>query len=184
MLTALGTDATTHAAYQTLESLVPASGHPIGLVNGIDWLAQQNGGQFDPVLFGDYREPQEAITSGDYGFFGDSFPRYDFGGPLNGGYPPSQTSTKITAHHQEVAEHPPAHAKPAMTAEEQSKVEVNCDTLWSARPSLFSLPIPVSPSRVPAECIFLAMAEADLPCSSQEPHTKQPSVPLGRARHR
>lgn len=28
-----------------------------------DWLAQQNGGQFDPQLFGDYREPQENILS-------------------------------------------------------------------------------------------------------------------------
>lgn len=28
-----------------------------------DWLAQQNGGQFDPQLFGDYREPQENIMA-------------------------------------------------------------------------------------------------------------------------
>lgn len=28
-----------------------------------DWLAQQNGGQFDPQLFGDYREPQDNILS-------------------------------------------------------------------------------------------------------------------------
>ncbi|KAM5346618.1 hypothetical protein ACJ41O_009623 [Fusarium nematophilum] len=28
-----------------------------------DWLAQQNGGQFDPQLFGDYREPQENVLS-------------------------------------------------------------------------------------------------------------------------
>lgn len=29
-----------------------------------DWLASQNGGQFDPQLFGDYREPQENVLSG------------------------------------------------------------------------------------------------------------------------
>ncbi|KAF4463053.1 AP1-like transcription factor [Fusarium albosuccineum] len=28
-----------------------------------DWLAQQNGGQFDPQLFGDYREPQDSVLS-------------------------------------------------------------------------------------------------------------------------
>lgn len=52
-------------------------------VNGIDWLAQQNGGQFDPVLFGDYREPQDALAAGEYGFFGDVFPLFDFGSALN-----------------------------------------------------------------------------------------------------
>lgn len=28
-----------------------------------DWPARQNNGQFDPQLFGDYREPQENIMS-------------------------------------------------------------------------------------------------------------------------
>lgn len=52
---------------------------------GIDWLAAQNGGQFDPVLFGDYRESQDAIVGdGDFtnGFFNDAFP-FEFGSPLN-----------------------------------------------------------------------------------------------------
>jgi AP-1-like factor len=31
--------------------------------SNFDWLAQQNGGNFDPQLFGDYREPQESILS-------------------------------------------------------------------------------------------------------------------------
>jgi len=30
---------------------------------GFDWLAQQNGGQFDPQLYGDYREPQDQILA-------------------------------------------------------------------------------------------------------------------------
>lgn len=30
---------------------------------GLDWLSQQNGGQFDPQLFGDYREPQANILA-------------------------------------------------------------------------------------------------------------------------
>ncbi|KAG8628725.1 hypothetical protein KVT40_002590 [Elsinoe batatas] len=56
-------------------------------LNGIDWLASQNGGGFDPVLFGDYRESQDAIVGdGEFnnGFFNDAFP-IDFGSPLNFG---------------------------------------------------------------------------------------------------
>ncbi|RAL13737.1 putative bZIP transcription factor AP-1/Yap1 [Aspergillus homomorphus CBS 101889] len=48
----------------------------------LDVLAQQNGGQFDPVLFGDWREPQDAILSQDFGtFFDDAFPLPDLGSP-------------------------------------------------------------------------------------------------------
>lgn len=39
--------------------------------NSFDWLAQQNGGSFDPQLFGDYREPQDNILS--TGTFDDAF---------------------------------------------------------------------------------------------------------------
>lgn len=59
-----------------------------GLTNastpGFDWLATQNGGQFDPVLFGDYRESQDAIVGdGDFnsGFFEAAFP-YDLNTPF------------------------------------------------------------------------------------------------------
>lgn len=49
---------------------------------GLDLLAQQNGGQFDPVLFGDWREPQDAVLSQDFGtFFDDAFPLPDLGSP-------------------------------------------------------------------------------------------------------
>ena len=45
-------------------------------------MAQQNGGQFDPVLFGDWREPQDAVLSQDFGtFFDDAFPLPDLGSP-------------------------------------------------------------------------------------------------------
>jgi AP-1-like factor len=49
---------------------------------GLDFLAQQNGGQFDPLLFGDWREPQDAILSQDFNtFFDDAFPLPDLGSP-------------------------------------------------------------------------------------------------------
>lgn len=50
-----------------------------------DWLANQNGGQFDPQLFGDYREPQDNIlanTTFDDSFFNDAFDA-DFITPYN-----------------------------------------------------------------------------------------------------
>ncbi|OJJ04496.1 hypothetical protein ASPVEDRAFT_790043 [Aspergillus versicolor CBS 583.65] len=51
-------------------------------VPGIDFMAQQNGGQFDPLLFGDWREPQDAILSQDFNtFFDDAFPLPDLGSP-------------------------------------------------------------------------------------------------------
>jgi len=52
-----------------------------------DWFAQQNGNQFDPVLFGDYREPQDNyLLNGDITdtFFNDaSFALPDFQSPFN-----------------------------------------------------------------------------------------------------
>ena len=53
-------------------------------------MAQQNGGTFDPVLFGDYRDPQDNILNnsafGD--FFNDAFPLQDFGTPYYTGEEP------------------------------------------------------------------------------------------------
>ncbi|KAI1608810.1 fungal AP-1-like factor [Exophiala viscosa] len=52
--------------------------------NGINWLAQQNNNNFDPVLFGDYRETQDNILSQDFGaFFNDAYPLPDLGSPLH-----------------------------------------------------------------------------------------------------
>ena len=59
---------------------------PMNDINGIDWMAQQNGGQFDPVLFGDYRDPQDSILNNNFGgFFNDAFVSQDFGSPFNTG---------------------------------------------------------------------------------------------------
>ncbi|THV48131.1 hypothetical protein BGAL_0266g00060 [Botrytis galanthina] len=65
-------------------------------VNGIDWFAQQNNNQFDPQLFGDYREPQNNVLSNDPfalddGFFADAFEMPDFNTPFN---VPSPATTK------------------------------------------------------------------------------------------
>lgn len=51
---------------------------------GLDWLAQQNGGQFDPQLFGGYREPQQNLMANPAydDFFNDAFD-VDFFTPFN-----------------------------------------------------------------------------------------------------
>ena len=47
-------------------------------------MAQQNGGNFDPVLFGDYRESQESIMNADIGdFFSEALNIPDFTSPAN-----------------------------------------------------------------------------------------------------
>ena len=49
-------------------------------------MAQQNGGQFDPVLFGDYRDPQDNILNNTFDdFFNDALPTQDFASPYNTG---------------------------------------------------------------------------------------------------
>ncbi|ORY61316.1 transcription factor PAP1-domain-containing protein [Pseudomassariella vexata] len=64
-----------------------------------DWLTQQNGGQFDPQLFGDYREPQENILSNnafDDSFFNDAFDA-DFTTPFNVAPTPNLPKTNLVA---------------------------------------------------------------------------------------
>jgi AP-1-like factor len=70
----------------------PAKTAPTPDVNGLDFFANQNGGQFDPTLFGDYRDSQAAIVGdGDFsgGFFNDAFPMADFGSPFHFGDTPA-----------------------------------------------------------------------------------------------
>lgn len=59
---------------------------PNSEIASFDWLASQNGGQFDPVLFGDYRDNQEAVVGNDLfssGFFEESLGLPDMNDPFN-----------------------------------------------------------------------------------------------------
>ncbi|KAI8935575.1 hypothetical protein NX059_008144 [Plenodomus lindquistii] len=65
---------------------------PTPVVNSIDYFANQNGGQFDPTLFGEYRDTQNAIVGdGDFtgGFFNDAFLNADYGSPFHFGDTPA-----------------------------------------------------------------------------------------------
>ncbi|EMD97914.1 hypothetical protein COCC4DRAFT_173684 [Bipolaris maydis ATCC 48331] len=65
---------------------------PTPAVSGIDYLANQNGGQFDPTLFGEYRDTQNAIVGdGDFtgGFFNDAFLNTGYASPFHFGDTPA-----------------------------------------------------------------------------------------------
>ncbi|KAL7622362.1 DNA-binding transcription factor yap1 [Parahypoxylon ruwenzoriense] len=67
--------------------------------SNIDWISQQNGGQFDPQLFGDYREPQDNIlasTTFDDSFFNDAFD-VDFTTPYNMAPSPNVSKKNLIA---------------------------------------------------------------------------------------
>jgi AP-1-like factor len=61
--------------------------------NGIDFFANQNGGAFEPNLFGEYRDTNNAImgTDGDFnsGFFNDAFLNTGYGSPFHFGDTPA-----------------------------------------------------------------------------------------------
>ena len=76
--------------FDILSAAMTFTNSPMYDVNGIDWMAQQNGGQFDPVLFGGYRDPHENILNNlDPNFFNDSFNDQDFSTPFFTGEPTS-----------------------------------------------------------------------------------------------
>ena len=101
---------------------------PVEDFHGIDWMAQQNGGTFDPVLFGDYRDPQENIMSGDFGgFFNDAFPAIDFGTPSTTMLEPALPPKKNIM--QEIEDHQ-AGKEPEVVPGEAPQQFLTCNMLW------------------------------------------------------
>ena len=113
------------------------------LNSGIDWLAQQNGGQFDPVLFGDYRDPQDNIMNGGYNdFFSDAFLAQDFSTPYNTGElsesqqnipastPATNPAPPKTDLMKEVDAAQDANDNPEVVPAQRPNY-ITCDKLWS-----------------------------------------------------
>jgi AP-1-like factor len=101
-------------------------------VNGIDWLAQQNGNQFDPQLFGDYREPQENILSSENfsdSFFTDAYALPDFNSPFNVAPSPAPVKKDLVAQIDEKLED-----EEVVPGDDGQML--NCNTIWydSSRP--------------------------------------------------
>ena len=102
---------------------------PVPDFNNFDWMAQQNGGQFDPVLFGDYRDPQDNIlnTFGDY--FNDAFPINDFTTPYNTADFESQPTKRDFMKEIEVQRD---GSPQEMVPGEEKKQYLGCEKLWYA----------------------------------------------------
>lgn len=101
-------------------------------VNGIDWFAQQNGNQFDPQLFGDYREPQENIISGEAfsdNFFQDAFALPDFNSPFNIAPSPIPPKKDLMAQIDEKQN----EDDEVVPGEDTSQL-LTCNTIWYAPP--------------------------------------------------
>lgn len=128
-LTTIGEEHSSHSS-------LPTSGQPfsefanVDLNNtNFDWLTQQNGGHFDPQLFGDYREPQENILSNSQfdDLLNDSLDA-DFFTPYNMG-PTSNLATKMPAHKPNLIDEIDAQQN-AMDDEPFKKQPMNCNQLW------------------------------------------------------
>ncbi|KAK7420286.1 DNA-binding transcription factor yap1 [Neonectria magnoliae] len=117
--------------------------HPTGSINepasrfsnvdlsstNFDWLAQQNGGQFDPQLFGDYREPQENVLSNPSfdDFFNDALDS-DFFTPYNVAPSPNTAAKAAPTHKKNLIDE--IDAQQNMDDEPLKKDSMNCNQLW------------------------------------------------------
>lgn len=92
--------------------------------NNLDWLTSQNGGQFDPQLFGDYREPQDNILSNPSfdDFFNDSVD-IDFFTPFN--MAPAPSANKKTNILDEIDAQ-----KDSVNAEPAKPMNMHCTEIW------------------------------------------------------
>ena len=103
--------------------------------NGFDWLANQNGGAFDPILFGDYREPQENIMNNDLNFFNDAFPSLtDFSSPdVQPQTQPLQTNLPKKKDLMQEIEERQAGKDPEVVPGDERQQFLTCNLLWSVK---------------------------------------------------
>lgn len=103
---------------------------PTSEVNGMDYFVNQNGGQFDPHLFGDYRDPQAAIMGdGDFtgGFFNDAFPLADFASPFHFGDTPAvQKSNPL----EEIERLQDGDGEDEVVPADDPSSMLNCHKIW------------------------------------------------------
>lgn len=100
-------------------------------LNGIDWFAQQNGNQFDPQLFGDYREPQNNILTGglyDDTFFAEAFalPEFNSASPFNITASPVAPKKDLV---QEIDQKLSQEEEEVVPGEDRTQL-LTCNTMW------------------------------------------------------
>ena len=93
-------------------------------------MAQQNGGQFDPVLFGDYRDPQDSILNSNFDFFNDALQSpQDFNSPYNTGEATEtpQSQKRDLMKEIEIVQNGEMDTSKKRDSSDQL---VTCDTIW------------------------------------------------------
>ena len=110
---------------------------PVSETNGIDWMAQQNGGLFDPVLFGDYRDPQDNILNN--GFFNDAFLlQDDFTTPFNTNTATVASPAPKRDLMKEVELQQNGGPDEDLAAKEAPKQYLGCDKLWYVQSDIYA----------------------------------------------
>jgi AP-1-like factor len=102
-----------------------------GSTSNFDWLAQQNGGAFDPQLLGDYREPQDNVLSNPSfdDFFNDAFDT-DFITPYNVAPSPNFAKNTTTAQKPNLIEAIDAQQNDYNDGLPPKPDSMNCNQIW------------------------------------------------------
>jgi AP-1-like factor len=118
---------------------------PTPLLNGIDYFANQNGGQFDPTLFGEYRDTNQAIVGdGDFtgGFFNDAFLNADYGSPFHFGDTPAVQKPNPLEEIERIQD-----GEDEVVPGEDMNSMLNCHKIWLVSSIVFCDSRTLTPSR-------------------------------------
>lgn len=114
-------------------------------LNGIDYFANQNGGQFDPALFGEYRDTQNAIVGdGDFtgGFFNDAFMNTGYGSPFHFGDTPAVQKPNPLEEIERIQD-----GEDEVVPGDDINSMLNCHKIWSVLPIVGLGPCTLTTSR-------------------------------------
>jgi AP-1-like factor len=108
-------------------------------LNGIDFFANQNGGAFEPSLFGEYRDTNTAImgTDGDFnsGFFNDAFLNTGYGSPFHFGDTPAVQKPNPLEQIERMQD-----GEEEVVPGEDIDQMLNCHKIWSVTPYIDRCP--------------------------------------------
>jgi AP-1-like factor len=128
-------------------AVLNATTSPQPQLNGIDYFANQNGGQFDPTLFGEYRDTQNAIVGdGDFtgGFFNDAFLNagYGSGSPFHFGDTPAVQKPNPLEEIERIQD-----GEDEVVPGDDIHSMLNCHKIWSVLPPQFTVACALISSR-------------------------------------
>jgi AP-1-like factor len=126
-------------------AVLPLVQSPTTVVNSIDSFANQNGGQFDPTLFGEYRDTQNAIVGdGDFtgGFFNDAFLNTGYGSPFHFGDTPAVQKTNPLEEIERIQD-----GEDEVVPGEDVNSLLNCHKIWSVQRDDIMLADTLTPPR-------------------------------------